>query len=92
MLKLMTLDRQLILIGCVALTMIGVFTLNNSIFDVFVLVLFGVIGYFMRRYGYSVAGAAIAVILGRGLEANLRRGLLLLDGDWWAFVTRPWTG
>ena len=74
----MTLDRQLILIGCVALTMIGVFTLNNSIFDVFLMVLFGVIGYFMRRYGYSVAGASIAVILGNGLEANLRRGLLLV--------------
>jgi putative tricarboxylic transport membrane protein len=46
----------------------------------------------MRRYGYSVAGATIAVILGPGLESYLRRGLLLLDGDWWAFMSRPWTG
>jgi putative tricarboxylic transport membrane protein len=90
-LKLMTLNRQFILIGCVWLTLIGVFTLNNSIFDVFVMVLLGLVGYYMRRYGYSVAAAAIAVILGRGLEANLRQGLQLVNGSWWAFVTRPWT-
>jgi len=91
-LKLMTLNRQLILVGCVALTLVGVYTLNNSTFNVFLLVLFGAVGYYMRRYGYSVAGATIAVILGPGLESYLRRGLLLLDGDWWAFMSRPWTG
>jgi putative tricarboxylic transport membrane protein len=90
MLKLMSLDRQLIMIGCILLTMIGVFTLNNSATEVFVLVLFGAIGYYMRRYGYPVAGATIAVILGSGLEANLRRGLLLTHKSWWEFLTRPW--
>jgi putative tricarboxylic transport membrane protein len=90
-LKLMTLNRQLILIGCVALTLIGVFTLKNSVFDVFLLILFGTIGYFMRRYGYPAAAASIAVILGNGFESNLRQGLLLTDGNWWTFVTRPWT-
>ena len=89
MLKLMTLDRQLIMIGCILLTMIGVFTLNTSVFDVFLLCLFGWIGYIMRRYGYPVAGATIAVILGRGLEANLRGGLVLAGG-WLSFLTRPW--
>jgi putative tricarboxylic transport membrane protein len=90
-LKLMTLDRQLVLISCVAITMVGTFTLNYSTFDIFVLLLFGVVGYFMRRYGFPVAGTAIAVILGSGLESNLRGGLVLENGDWWAFLTRPWT-
>jgi putative tricarboxylic transport membrane protein len=45
----------------------------------------------MRRYGYPVAAAAIAVILGPGLEGNLRRGLLLTQGSVWSFVTRPYT-
>ena len=88
-LKLMALDRQLILIGCIWLTLAGVFTLNNSVFDVFLLFLFGVVGYCMRRYGYSVAAASVAVILGEGLESNLRGGLLLAGG-WWPFLTRPW--
>ena len=91
-LKLMTLDRQFILTGCVWMTMIGVYTLNNSAFSVFLLVFFGMIGYFMRRYGYPVAAASIALILGSGLEANLRKGLLLFDSSWWTFLTRPWTG
>jgi len=47
------------------------------------------IGYFMRRYGYSVAAAALANILGRGLESNLRSGLQLTENDPIAFVTRP---
>jgi putative tricarboxylic transport membrane protein len=90
-LKLMSLNRQLILLGCVWLTLVGVFTLNNSAFHVFLLVLFGLVGYWMRRYGYPVAGAAIALILGPGLEGNIRRGILLMNGDWWAFLSRPWT-
>jgi putative tricarboxylic transport membrane protein len=91
-LKLMSLDRQLILIGCLWLTLAGVFTLNNSVFDVFLLCLFGTIGYYMRRYGYSVAAASIALILGNGFEAHFRRGMLLCDGSLWTFVTRPRAG
>jgi putative tricarboxylic transport membrane protein len=90
MLKLLTLDRQLILVGSVAITVVGVYLLDYSTFDVFLLCLFGAVGYFMRRYGYPVAGAAIAVILGPGLEANLRRGLLLTHKSWLEFVTRPY--
>src|SRR3989337_1242237 len=81
MLKLMTLDRQLILVGSVALTLIGVYMLQNAAFDVLLLILFGTIGYYMRRYGYPVAGACVGLILGNGLESNLRRGLLLVDGS-----------
>ena len=55
------------------------------------MIVFGAIGYFMLRYGYSTAGAAIALILGTGLETNLRMGLVLCNRSWWTFVTRPWT-
>ena len=41
----------------------------------------------MLRYGYSTAGAAIAVVLGAGLETNLRAGLLLKGGSFWEFIT-----
>ena len=92
LLMLIRLDRQLVLVGALALTMIGTFTLNRSVFDVFLLLFFGVVGYFMLRYGYSVAGAALAAVLGAGLEDNLRAGLLLTGNDIVAFVTRPWTG
>jgi putative tricarboxylic transport membrane protein len=91
LLKVVTLDRQLILGGALGLCIIGVFSLNNSVFDVFVMLFFGGVGYFMWRYGYSVAGFAIMMVLGPGLESNLRGGVLLADESWWAFLTRPWT-
>lgn len=92
LLKLVLLDRRVILPVALALTLTGVFALNRSMFDVFVLITFGVIGYFMLRYGYSTAAAAVGVILGPGLENNFRQGLLLMDSNLWRFVTRPWTG
>ena len=90
LLKVVSIDRTLVLGTALALCMLGIFTLNRSIFDVFLMTFFGIIGYFMMRYGYSPAGFAIALILGKGLEANLRRGVLLC-GDWWTFFSRPWT-
>ena len=91
LLKVVTLDRSLILTGSVALCIVGVFSFNRSIFDVFLMILFGIVGYIMRRYGYSVAGASLALILGDGLETNLRLGLLLCDKNLIRFLTRPWT-
>ena len=91
LLKVVTLDRQLILSGALALCMLGVYTLNRSTWDVFLLILFGVIGYFMLRYGYMPAGFAITLVLGDGLESNLRRGLLLTHKSLWEFLARPWT-
>ena len=90
-LKVVTFDRALVLVGALFLSMIGVYTLNRSIFDVYTMLLFGAVGYFMLRYGYPPAGASIAMILGTGLEVNLRSGLLLKQGDVIAFVSRPWT-
>lgn len=89
--KLVQVDRRLVLVGALLLTMIGTYTLDRSTFDVVLLLIFGVVGYFMLRYGYSVAGASLAAVLGPGLENNLRSGLLLMDKDIIAFVSRPWT-
>jgi len=91
LLRLVTFDRSLVLVGALFLTMVGTYSIDRSVFDVGLLILFGVIGYFMLRYGYSTAGAAIAVVLGDGLELNLRAGLLLMEGDFVAFLSRPWT-
>lgn len=91
LLKVVLLDRRAVLPVALALTLVGVFALERSLFDVFLLVLFGVIGYFMLRYGYSTAAAAVGLILGPGLEANLRQGLLLMDSNLLTFLSRPWT-
>jgi putative tricarboxylic transport membrane protein len=91
LLRVVTFDRSFVLVGALFLSMIGVFSLNRQVFDVYVLLFFGGVGYFMLRYGYPPAGASIAAILGTGLETNLRAGLMLKQGDVIAFVIRPWT-
>lgn len=90
LLRVVTLDRSVVLCCALLLTMLGTYISHHIQFDVVLLVVFGFVGYFMLRYGYSTAGAAMAVVLGGGLETNLRSGLLLV-GDVWTFVSRPWT-
>jgi putative tricarboxylic transport membrane protein len=91
MARLVSLDRSAVTTAVLVLILVGVYSLNQSVFDVAVCLVAGVIGYFMRRYGYSVAAAALGAILGEGLEKNLRGGILLMQSDLVAFVTRPVT-
>jgi putative tricarboxylic transport membrane protein len=91
LLRLVRFDRRIVFPMAFILTHVGVFSLRRSVFDVVVLLACGFIGYFMLRYGYSTAAAAVGLLLGAGFEANLRQGLLLVDSNLIAFVTRPWT-
>jgi putative tricarboxylic transport membrane protein len=59
------------------------------VFDVYVMIAFGVIGYFMRKLGYEPAPLVLAFVLGPMLENNLRKSLILSQGDLMTFVTRP---
>ena len=51
--------------------------------------IFGVIGYFMRRFGFAVAPVAIGLILGEMVETNLQNSLKMFDGQWWLILTQP---
>jgi putative tricarboxylic transport membrane protein len=78
----------LILMFCI----VGVFASNAAVFDVFVMVLFGALGYLMRKFGYEPAPLVLAFVLGPLLENNLRKALILSRGDFWTFVERPISG
>ena len=58
-------------------------------FDVYVMIAFGVIGYFMRKLGYEPAPLVLAFVLGPMMENNLRKSLILSQGDLTTFLTRP---
>ena len=75
----------LILMFCI----VGVFASGNAVFDVFVMVMFGVLGYLMRKFGYEPAPLVLAFVLGPMLENNLRKSLILSHGDFAIFVSRP---
>jgi putative tricarboxylic transport membrane protein len=75
----------LILMFCI----VGVFSSNAAVFDVFVMMLFGAIGYLMRKFAYEPAPLVLAFVLGPLLESNLRRALILSHGDFTTFIERP---
>ncbi len=69
--------------------MVGVYTLNNNVFDVWAMLIFGIAGYFMKKYDIPGAPMVIGLILGPILETSLYRALSLGHGDITVFVTRP---
>jgi putative tricarboxylic transport membrane protein len=75
----------LILLFC----LIGAYSINNSTFDVVIMIVFGVLGYLMRKYKYEGAPMVLAFVLGPMLENSLRQSLLLSDGSFMIFFTRP---
>jgi putative tricarboxylic transport membrane protein len=57
--------------------------------DVWIMLAFGVIGFFMRRFGFSLVPVIIGLILGELVEGTLRQSLVIFDGNWLMFLTRP---
>jgi TctA family transporter len=69
-----------------------VYSTNNNTFDVWIVGLFGLIGYAFIKLGCEPAPLLLGLILGPMMEENLRRALLLSRGDWSVLVTRPLSG
>ncbi len=72
-------------------SIVGAYALDQSMFDVWVALASGVLGFFMRRYGFSVVPLAIGLILGGMLEQRLAQSMVMLDEKWWLMLTRPLT-
>jgi TctA family transporter len=66
-----------------------VYSTNNNTWDIWMVALFGIIGYGFIKLGAEPAPLLLGFILGPMMEENLRRALLLSRGDWSVFVTRP---
>ena len=74
------------------ITILGVYTINNSVFDIFVMIAFGLVGYLMKKTGFEPGPMVLAFVLGSLLESSFRRSMLIFDGDPTGFVTRPISG
>jgi putative tricarboxylic transport membrane protein len=72
-----------------ALSVIGAYALSSSLIDVWLVMIFGVIGFFARRHGFAVAPIAVGLILGEMVETNLQNSLKMFDGEWWLILTQP---
>ena len=72
-----------------AFSVLGSYALAQSMLDVYVALIFGVIGYLFRRFGFAVAPVAIGLILGEMVETNLQNSLKMFDGAWWEIGMQP---
>lgn len=87
--KVLQIPRHYLYAGILLFGALGSYALNFSPIDVLILLVIGVAGFFMRRYGYPVAPMVVGMILGPMAEDRLRRSLTISQGDLSYLVTSP---
>jgi len=70
-------------------SVVGTYSIRFLMFDVWVMFIFGIIGYFMRKLGYPIAPMVLATVLAQMLETSLQQALLISQGSPLVFITRP---
>jgi putative tricarboxylic transport membrane protein len=73
----------------VLISIIGAYALNNSMFDVFITIIFGLVGFWLRKLKYPLAPLVVALVLGDSTERTLRQALIASGGSPMTFVTSP---
>ncbi len=82
-------DHSILVPFVLMFCVLGTYAINTSLFDVYVMLAFGVVGYVMKKYGYSTPAFVIAYVLGYLFEMNLRQTFRLSDGHIWIFLKDP---
>jgi TctA family transporter len=87
--RMLTIPYHLLYPAMIVFICIGAYSLSGNVMDVFVALLFGIVGYVLSRSDYPGAPLLLGFILGPQMENNFRRGLVIARGDFSVFVTRP---
>lgn len=83
---------QHLLMGLVLLIcLVGAFSVNNSLFDIWILIGMGIFGYFLRKLGFNLAPLVLGLVLGPIMESRLCQSLYLTQGNILEILTRPLT-
>jgi putative tricarboxylic transport membrane protein len=86
--KISLIPQQILVPVVLMLCAIGAYALNNNLFDIWVLFIFGIVGYLLWKAGVPLTPLILGVVLGNNLERQLFRALEL-DPNWLTFLTRP---
>jgi putative tricarboxylic transport membrane protein len=89
LLSILRVPRERLMPVIFVLCVIGPYAITQRLFDVYVMIGFGILGFVMREMKYPMAPLVLGIILGDILDKNLRRALVLADGDLTPFFTRP---
>ncbi|GKV65917.1 MULTISPECIES: tripartite tricarboxylate transporter permease [unclassified Sporosarcina] len=87
--KILSVPRHILLPIIIVLCGVGAFTENNRVFDMWVLLFFGLMGYVLIKLKFPITPILLGFILGPIAEINLRRGLMATQGDFMPFITSP---
>lgn len=89
--RVVEIPKQVIIPTVITLSIVGAYSMNNSVFDLWVALGFGIIGYLMQKVELPASPVILAVILGPMAESNLRRSVLMYQGGLEFLWTRPIT-
>jgi putative tricarboxylic transport membrane protein len=87
--KLLDVPLYLLLNFIILFSFLGVYTMNNSVQDLVIMVCFGVIGYLMKRVDIPASPIILGIVLGKLMEEKMRQSLVISDGSMMIFITRP---
>lgn len=79
------------ILACIVLTfcIAGAYSTSNSLYDVYIIIVVGILAYFLRRMDFQLVPILLGIVLGPLAEMNFRRALILSDGSLSIFITRP---
>jgi putative tricarboxylic transport membrane protein len=87
--KLLRIPPPWLWAGIIVVSTLGIYGASNSLYDVGLLYLFGIMGFLMRRFGFPAPPLIVGLILMPMAEQSMRQALTISQGDWSTFLTRP---
>jgi putative tricarboxylic transport membrane protein len=80
--RILQVPPAMLLPGVTMVSFVGIYSLSGSYFDLLLMTLFGVLGYIFRKLDIPTVPVILGILLGANMENNLRRAMVLSDGDW----------
>jgi len=87
--KILSVPSWILLPGVTMVSFVGIYSLSGSYFDLVMMVGFGVLGYFLRKLDIPTVPVILGILLGSSMEENLRRAMVISDGDWTFLFSTP---
>jgi putative tricarboxylic transport membrane protein len=87
--QVISIERKLLIPAIMALSLVGAYAINQNLFDVFLAIFMGGVGYLLQKYQFPLSPILLALILGPMSESNLRRFMQIDDGQFWRIFTKP---
>ena len=87
--RMLKVPYQYLAVIVVVVCVIGAYSVNNSAWDIGMMVFFGILGYLLRKFAFPASPFILAMILGPMLEKTLQQSLIASGGDFMTFLNRP---